>query len=178
MSTQPTSPPAATVTHPGVTQRVETLGHRMRTPLHTIMGYVGLLQANAQGEAYAQLGIIEASARQLLGMLDELPFATRMGAALAPMAAATPASGAAEPPPSLPADQLTTLRELLQLGRLLQIERWAADLMDRLPQHANAAHSIVTLARSANLPELEALLNQWTRQAVNKSTSGDTPASP
>lgn len=142
----------------------ETVGHRLRTPLHTILGYVSLLQAKTTGDALEMLNIVEDSARQLLAMVNELPEANRPARPRdepTTMASASrPAGNPTATVAGLPARELETLRDLLQLGRLLQIDRWAYDLIERYPKHTAAAQHIIGLARSANLPALEKLLDQ------------------
>ena len=140
----------------------ETLGHRMRTPLHTILGYASLLKAGANDEDKERLDIIEDSARHLLTILNELQqsashdtqeLQASTGTVLKRDRDAIAASLA-----QLPEPEIATFRELLRLGRLLEIERWASSLADRYPPQAAAARQIMALARSANLSVLEKLL--------------------
>ncbi|MEY4137989.1 MAG: His Kinase (phospho-acceptor) domain [Pseudomonadota bacterium] len=130
----------------------------MRTPLHTILGYASLLKAGANDEDKERLDIIEESARQLLTLLNELqqsasldthephtsadPFMRRDWEAISALLA------------QLPEPETAIFRELLGLGRLLQIECWASSLIDRYPLHEASARQIMALARSANLPAL------------------------
>lgn len=147
----------------------ENIAHRLRNPLHTILGYVGLLKAKASGDSLAQLDIVLASARDLLASIDALPEHIKSQPFQPPQAPAQPAAAAPLAvdlaAARLPHTDIEMLRTLLQLGRLLEIERWADGLAARLPQHADLARHIQALARSANLPMLQQLLKQCADRA-------------
>ena len=141
----------------------ETIGHRLRSPLHTILGYAGLLKTDASAQQLEQLGIIEDSARALLRSIDalpktvnDLPFPTPQQDDSAPPASSGPVTNLR----GLPGTDIALLRSLLNFGRLIEIERWAKLVGERLPAHRDTTRHIEMLARSANLPELQRLLQQ------------------
>ena len=137
----------------------ETLGHRLRTSLHTIIGYTGLVRSTMTGPGFDHLGIVESSAREMLALIEELPSMSRPIAAFGAAASVERPQGP-QPSPlaALATSDVAALRRLLQMGRLFQIERWANDLMARQPEHVTLAQSIIALTHSANLPALEKLL--------------------
>jgi len=70
---------------------------------------------------------------------------------------------------SLPsANELAALREMLALGRVVAIQRWALNLAETRPDLADFAREAALLAEAVNLPGLELLL-QRAEQAVNAS---------
>lgn len=161
--TQAGSPPDE---HPGArvaAPQRETIGHRLRSPLHTILGYAGLLKADASAQQLEQLGIIEDSARTLLQSINalpktvnDLPFPTPQQDDSVPQAPSQPATSLRD----LPSNEIALLRSLLDFGRLIEIERWAQLVGERLPAHRETTRHIEALARTANLPELQRLLQQ------------------
>ncbi len=48
------------------------ISHEFRTPLHTILGYAGLLRKRAAGDLRDKLSIIEKSGTQLLGLIEDV----------------------------------------------------------------------------------------------------------
>lgn len=155
----------------GTPQRRETIGHRLRSPLHAILGYVGLLKADAGAKHLEQLGIIHDSACELLASIDDLPESVTNMPFPARTLAASRSDRTSKPDltslPPLPVDEVRVLRDLLQLGRLIDIEQWAAQLGERWPDHAESSRQIETLAREANLPELHRLLSVWLNLTAN-----------
>ena len=163
-------------------RRGESVGHRMRSPLHAILGYTGLLKADASDEVLERLGIIEDSAHQLLAIINELPEYASM-VTHEPRASTDPAHTPASDTITssmtpLPNAEITTFRNLLKSGHLLQIERWATGLIDRYPSHAGSAHHLIALSRSADLPALERLLEQWTEPNRMNPLSADNSSIP
>jgi signal transduction histidine kinase len=61
------------------------------------------------------------------------------------------------PLPPLPADELASFRELLDLGRVVKIEDWVQALAAKNPAYSDLAQRIVPHCRAGNLPELEKL---------------------
>jgi hypothetical protein len=55
-------------------------------------------------------------------------------------------------------DELATLRRLLDLGRVIAIERWAEALAARHPEQAGFVARVVACCRMADLAGLEALV--------------------
>jgi signal transduction histidine kinase len=54
------------------TRFLSSVTHELRTPLHTILGYVRLLIGESDGESRRQLVIVERSATQLLRLINDL----------------------------------------------------------------------------------------------------------
>lgn len=54
------------------TRFLSSVGHELRTPLHTILGYVRLLLKQTSGEIHGQLAIVERSGTQLMQLVDDL----------------------------------------------------------------------------------------------------------
>lgn len=164
MSSEPVSGQTTQDKAEAATHQRENLAHRLRSPLHTILGYAGLLKADASARQLEQLGIIEDSARALLASIDALPDSVKS----LPWQGLAPASahGESASAPStftlrrLPGNELAMLRSLLDFGRLIAIERWAQQLGERVPDLLETTRHIQMLARSANLPELQQLLRQ------------------
>lgn len=145
----------------------ETVGHRLRTHLHTILGYAGLVRSASTGEAYEQLGLVEDSAKAMLALIDQLPVQHLPQVASRPAspAATTHARGGPMSWPAPPTSELAHFGQLLQFGRLIQIEQWATQRMLVAPEWVATAQHVAMLARSANLPELEQLLQHWRLKA-------------
>jgi len=59
-----------------------------------------------------------------------------------------------------PANELAALREMLSLGRVVAIHRWALHLAETRPDLADFAHEAALLAEAVNLPGLELLLQR------------------
>lgn len=51
---------------------LSSMGHELRTPLHTVLGYSALLKDEAAPEARAKVEIIERNGRRLLRLIDDL----------------------------------------------------------------------------------------------------------
>lgn len=49
-----------------------SVSHELRMPLHTVLGYIGLMRKDVSGEAAERLSRIEHSSAQLLRLIDEL----------------------------------------------------------------------------------------------------------
>lgn len=54
------------------TRFLASVGHELRTPLHTMLGYVRLLLKRTSGEIHGQLAIVERSGAQLTRLIDDL----------------------------------------------------------------------------------------------------------
>ena len=54
------------------TRFLSSVGHELRTPLHTMLGYVRLLLKRTSGEIHGQLAIVERSGAQLMRLIDDL----------------------------------------------------------------------------------------------------------
>lgn len=51
---------------------LSVMGHELRTPLHTILGYTGILQRQADASAKEMLATMDTSGRQLLRLIDDI----------------------------------------------------------------------------------------------------------
>jgi hypothetical protein len=62
--------------------------------------------------------------------------------------------------PAPPASELPRIEELINMGRLLQVVKWAREL-EKDERYSATAQEVAELAEAADLPALQRLLAQW-----------------
>lgn len=160
------------------------IGHELRTPMNTVLGMAHLLRPQLDGEAAPRLLALEAAARQLHALLEDILDFTRLEAgqmALAPVETdlhATVAAAVAALPPNrrhpgvelvLWVDADVPERVLIDGLRLRQV---LLHLLDNALKFTAAGHVTLRVARAAPPPTATALSDAAVALRFEVSDSG------